>query len=1094
MRSAWCVVSKMRQTLPITLSVIFLFLLAATALAQPPTPVLPTATPTPTPPPVMVVVQATPIPQPEGDLLTEFWQQYKYTVIMALVGALLIGVLLQRISEKLVEWAGRAVDKLGRRFANWAYFRRHHWQNYVATLNAKTQEWQSLRGVEFRMDDIYVEVQLTDLPAIYTHADSTADWEQTRHIRRRGRPFEPRQAVADFRRLAVIGEPGAGKTTLLRWLAWLYANERAETPSPPRWLSRLFTRRDNLLASRSGVEAHAMERPALPRWLDWLTPIGRVPVYLELKDLQDVTNLADHLPKYFESCGWPNASDFIRDTLDKGTFLLLLDALDEVDDPAKLPPLVKMVCHFADRYSNDRHPNWIVLSSRPQSYKSCEAALDFKTVEVLEFTPQQIRDFLRNWFRDDDPSLAQTLWSHLEADDRLLELAANPLLLTFITQTYHQTRNLETQYRAELFGQIVTVRMEEWDNIRKVWRGFSFTRPKKERFLRGTALHLNTQPRSLPRSQLLEDIRQFLRDDGQVDPEAPHPDPRHDTQADRFLWEIAEGSGLLHERAIARYDFSHKTLREYFAAAELKDLPDGEAQLLHHLQVNDFDHWEMVAVLYAGLCSDASAFIRDLCGRNPALTADGLLLAARCLRDAASVAADPALRDDLSSTIVAALPATDPATQNEAISLLRALHPVRSDRLVAHARRLTDSGHPALAAHLLPDVPEAETLRLDLSQRLLDTLQTGDAPAREAAMAALTIVGGAPEVAAPLLRDLEADDPSLRAEAARALAALGLPDQIVLDALHTCHQADSNLDVRAAAASALLQLGRAEELGMVHVPAGEFLMGTPLERAHQLAVEYGYIETNFDNETPQRVVQLPNYWMTRTPVTNAQYKQFLDANPDHRIPYVDEVWAKPYNWDREKHTHPEGLADHPVVLVSWDDAVAYTRWAGMRLPTEAEWEKAARGGLQIRSEDNPYPDRLWPWGNEWDREKCNSAETWTSQPLKTHKEWRAWWDDAWTKKLQGKQVQTKPVGAYPAGTSPYGLLDIAGNVWEWTADWLQGYPGTTYKSDNFGQKYRVLRGGSWRDYRNGARVVIRNGYGPGDRSIDIGFRCVSNLP
>jgi hypothetical protein len=177
-------------------------------------------------------------------------------------------------------------------------------------------------------------------------------------------------------------------------------------------------------------------------------------------------------------------------------------------------------------------------------------------------------------------------------------------------------------------------------------------------------------------------------------------------------WEIAEGSGLLHEKAIAHYDFSHKTLREYFAAAELSRRLDGDALLLHHLQTGSFDRWGIVAVLYAGLCSDASAFIRDLWGRNPALTADGLLLAARRLHDATSVAADPALRDDLSAAIVTALPTADPTTQNEAISLLRALHPARPDRLVAHARRLTDSGHPALAAHLLPDVPEAETLRL----------------------------------------------------------------------------------------------------------------------------------------------------------------------------------------------------------------------------------------------------------------------------------------------------------------------------------------------------------------------------------------------
>jgi len=585
-------------------------------------------------------------------------------------------------------------------------------------------------------------VQLTDLPAIYTRADLTSDWESTRHPRRRERPLEPRQAVADFHRLAVVGEPGAGKTTLLHWLAWLYANERAEVPSPPAWLARLFLGRGD----RGKMEMHPTGRSPLPRWLTWLTPIGRVPVLIPLKELQDVTDLADHLPAYFESHGWPHADDFVQETLDKGGFLFLFDALDEVDDPAKLPPLVDMVADFAARYSNDQHPNWIVLSSRPQSYRECALKLGrFKTVEVLEFEPQQIRDFLTNWFRD-DPSLAETLWSQLKADDRLLELAANPLLLTFITEAYDQRLTLETWHRADLFGEIVDVRMQDWDRVRKVRRGFRFSRPQKEGFLRDTALRVNGQPRSrIPRSELLEAVRRFSRADGRVDPDAP--DPPHDrTQADRFLWEITEGSGLLHERAIAHYDFSHKTLREYFAAAELSSRPDGDARLLRHLQTGHFDRWEMVAVLYAGLCRrDVSAFIRDLWNRKPTLTRDGLLLAARCLREAAITRDDPTLRDDLSEAIVAALPAADRETQEETIPLLRALHPAHPQRLIGHARRLTDSGHPALAARLLTDTPQAESLRRELREHLLNTLQTGDAPAHEAAMAALTVVGGRPK-------------------------------------------------------------------------------------------------------------------------------------------------------------------------------------------------------------------------------------------------------------------------------------------------------------------------------------------------------------
>jgi len=675
---------------------------APPAVTTAPIPPTATALPTPaatlTPPPAMLVIEATPIPQPQGDLLSEFWKQYKYAVIMAIVATLLIGVLLKRIIEKLADWGGKGLDWLGRRFANWAYFCRRNWQRYVATLNAETEAWQSMHGTELRMEDIYVAVQLTDLPAMYTRADAATNGAPTRKPRRRERRLEPRQAVADLRRVAVIGEPGAGKTTLLRWLAWLYANERAEAPSPPAWLSRPFPRRGRL-------ETQAADGAALPRWLNWLTPIGRVPVLIPLKELQDVQDFAAYLPTYFKDHDWPDAHDFIGETLDKGKFLFLFDALDEVDDPAKLPPLVDMVNDFAARYSNEEHPNWIVLSSRPQSYQTCAMQLPtFKTAEVLEFEPQQIRDFLANWFRA-EPSLAEQLWSQLATDDRLMELAANPLLLTFITEAYEQTLSLETRRRAGLFGEIVTVRMEEWDRKRGVRRDFQFMRPQKEGYLRGTALRLNAQTRSLiPRTELLEGVRAHLLADGRVDPDAPDP-PHNRTQADRFLWEIAEGSGLLHEKAIAHYDFSHKTLREYFAAAELRELTDGGTRLLRHLGTGSLDRWGMVAVLYAGLCHDASSFIRALSERNPALTADGLLLAAYCLRDAASVAADPALRDDLSMAVVAALPAADPALQDEAIPVLRALHQARPDQLEAHARRLADSGHPTLAVRLLPDGP-----------------------------------------------------------------------------------------------------------------------------------------------------------------------------------------------------------------------------------------------------------------------------------------------------------------------------------------------------------------------------------------------------
>lgn len=205
---------------------------------------------------------------------------------------------------------------------------------------------------------------------------------------------------------------------------------------------------------------------------------------------------------------------------------------------------------------------------------------------------------------------------------------------------------------------------------------------------------------------------------------------------------------------------------------------------------------------------------------------------------------------------------------------------------------------------------------------------------------------------------------------------------------------------------------------MVRIPAGEFLYG--------------------DNKEKKT---LPEFWLDKTPVTNAEYKKFLDANPKHPVPNNKEDWAKPYNWDEKSRTYPADKADHPVVLVSWADAHFYAYWAGKRLLTEEEWEKAARG-----------PDgRTYPWGDSPPTsELCNFNQN---------------------------EKGTTPVGKYsPAGDSPYGGVDLAGNVWEWTAS-------------DYGKSRKALRGGSWDPYGVDVRAAYRLNYVPDYRHSSVGFRC-----
>jgi len=223
---------------------------------------------------------------------------------------------------------------------------------------------------------------------------------------------------------------------------------------------------------------------------------------------------------------------------------------------------------------------------------------------------------------------------------------------------------------------------------------------------------------------------------------------------------------------------------------------------------------------------------------------------------------------------------------------------------------------------------------------------------------------------------------------------------------------------------------------MVLIPAGEFLMGS----------DPSVDKRARDDEQPQYALYLPDYYLAKTPVTNAQYAAFVPV-----------AYRQPKGWEHGKP--PSGKEDHPVVNVPWHDAVAYCNWLTevtgkpYRLPTEAEWEKGARGS----------GGRIYPWGNRWDAERCNSRE--------------------------GGKRDTTPVGAYPEGASPYGLLDMAGNVWEWTRSVDKDYPydPDDGREDLEAKGTRVLRGGSWSNNQDFARCVERYRLVPGPLAQQLRF-------
>jgi formylglycine-generating enzyme required for sulfatase activity len=237
-----------------------------------------------------------------------------------------------------------------------------------------------------------------------------------------------------------------------------------------------------------------------------------------------------------------------------------------------------------------------------------------------------------------------------------------------------------------------------------------------------------------------------------------------------------------------------------------------------------------------------------------------------------------------------------------------------------------------------------------------------------------------------------------------------------------------------------------DRAGMVLIPGGPFTMGADA-RDGRVGVQIGV------DSLPRHEVVVAPFWIDRTEVTHAAYREFVAATG--RRPPQDPHSAKFYQWkDGEV---PAGMETHPVVYVDWHDADAYCTWKGKRLPTEAEWEKAARG----------TDGRTFPWGEGFDKAWCNTRETalgWTT-----------------------------PVGAMDHDKSPYGVMDMCGNVSEWTADWYQAYPGSDLKRGTFGEKYKVVRGGSWLlVHEPFSRVTNRTlAFEPIKRHRGIGFRCAA---
>jgi formylglycine-generating enzyme required for sulfatase activity len=814
--------------------------------------------------------------------------------------------------------------------------------------------------------------------------------------------------------LILLGDPGAGKTTFLKILALGLATGQAE---------------------HLDLGVH----------LPVLIPLSAYANALAEGEVR----LDDFIAAYFHNLGADlPIGDLLREALAQGGALVLLDGLDEVQDPALRELVAERVVDF---YAFHRRAgNKFVLSSRVVGYREVRPVAEgLAECTLVDFEDEEIQAFVTRWTatleraaHGDTPVAAQEaarerqeLLEAIQNNPGVRRLAANPLLLTILALMKRQGVTLPER-RVELYEQYVRTLLSSWNRARGLGRPPARDLDVVEtvRILAPLALWMHeTSPGVglVKQGDLRRELVEIYRQAGEDAPERA---------GRRFLRDVREHASLLLERGAGQYGFIHLTFEEYLAAV-------GVARL------GQRDIAPVVELL--------SRHVGDAAWREVALLTVGYL---GIVQQQEQVAGD----------VVAALLAQQPGEPGQAVTL---------------------AGEAVVDAW-----PGGVTLEC-----------------KEGVVRALVrTLGDDGRVAAPL-----------RAEAGRALARLGDP-RFRADAWH---------------------LPDEPRLGFVEIPAGPFLMGTREEDFPALKERFGEVEWyKYEWETPQHEIALPTYYVARYPVTQAQFWAFVEADgyqerrywreaeavgrwqdgqvkrffprfdEKDEIEWVEEQAAAPYNFGL-----PYNLPNHPVVGVTWYEALAYCRWlterlsesanerisesanrrigesasqrigesasgaeremweglaAGrlvVRLPSEAEWEKAARGALPPSGGDQGGA-RRFPWGDEPDPNRANYDETGIGY--------------------------TSAVGCFPDGASPYGCLDMAGNVWEWTSSlWGEkAEPEFKYPYDptdgrenlEAGDRVgRVLRGGAFYNDERGTRCTYRNWYDPDFRYWYFGFRVVA---
>jgi formylglycine-generating enzyme required for sulfatase activity len=863
-----------------------------------------------------------------------------------------------------------------------------------------------------------------DLGAVYTALLTlTADAHE-----RRARGDAPDQDVQrlpvlarlnHYPRLVLLGDPGSGKSTFINFIAMCLAGEALGQDT-----ANLAT----LTAPLPDDKGNDQEEPQ-PWEHGPLLPVRVILRDFAARGLPPPGEraTAEHLWRFIaadlEMATLEDYTSHLRCELREQGGLLLLDGLDEVPEADRRREQIKQVVEdFAATFPRCR----VLVTSRTYAYQKQDWRLhDFAEAVLAPFSSGQIRRFVDRWYAHiaalrglhpaDAQGQAELLKRTIFRGDRLYALAQRPLLLTLMASLHAWRGGGLPERQGELYADIVDLLLDWWES------------PKTVRDAQDNVIVL--QP-SL--AEWLKVDREKMRDllnglayhahatqselagtadllEGELVSGLIRLSQNPDVNPVRLVEYLSQRAGLLLPRGVGVYTFPHRTFQEYLAACYLTD--HDYPDLVADLAREEPSRWREVALLAGAKAAQGSAF------------AVWALVEALCYRD-----------------------------------------PEAAERPLADAWGAHLAGQILVKTADLKRVSDRDKAKVTRVQRWLGhILQKGELPPLE------------------------------RVATGEALACLGDP-RFRSDAWHL---PDEPL------------------LGFVEIPVGPFLMGMREKDIPTLKERFGeHKGYHYEKETPQQELTLPTYYVARYPVTVAQFHAFMEAGGYQKPRYWREaeaegVWqdGQVRDWFSDEPRHkpydfgePFNLPNYPVVEVTWYEALAYCRWLTeqlraweetpeplasllrvgtdgrtpwvVRLPTEAEWEKAARGG-EIPPEPSPGPagvdsQRHYPWGDEPNPNWANYRDTGIGT--------------------------TSAVGCFPGGASLYGVLDLSGNVWEWCRSlyWPYPYDPEDGREDLETEDYRVLRGGAFLDNEWRARCALRLGYLPDLRFRYIGFRvCIA---